>query len=289
MRFFLLILAHADDIEVIFPCEDCAHVSLTSFEEQGHRFCEHFLKKRKTVQPSPKKTANTPRLPSTSGRGMKRKLDMTSDKEQSDAKLQQTIQVNITAKDINAADSAPGSSPGLSPKDKPLAIKGIKKEAEDFLPCPVGACAKTFSSTRLMKTHLSKAHIDVKLFTCEVCGDIFANEDDFGDHVDFHVTGNKKKIPCDHCDQYESDRRRDVRRHMLVCKFNPERKYKCKLCDAELDGKSKIMSHCKTIHKAKGGHFCIFCQKLFTSATGLTKHGCSSSKRPTGKAKSKLD
>nr|CAD7606517.1 unnamed protein product [Timema genevievae] len=95
-----------------------------------------------------------------------------------------------------------------------------------------------------LKYHISSVHLHKKLYICDICGGGYRNSHKFTSHMATH--SEDKRFICGVCDRYFK-RRVDVKHHITRV-------------------------HPKTMGLQKAKLHCSFCENVYTTKEGLTKH-----------------
>ena len=112
-------------------------------------------------------------------------------------------------------------------------------------------------------------HTKEKVVACPVCGNLFANNMKFKDHIVRQTTANvfDPNLVCSFCQKYlPSERllREHVRRHVNTLK--------CPHCDLTCNTPSRLTQHIRFRHMEIKPHECPLCHKKFKTSYSLSDH-----------------
>lgn len=147
-------------------------------------------------------------------------------------------------------------------------LKQHAKDVHDKSDC-TQCCGRNFA-TRIMFYEHVVAHIQPKLFSCEVCAKEFQCRRTMANHM--KETHSELKFPCDQCPvKYPS--LNALRRHQMTHIPMENRVFACKLCDSRFNFRSQLNQHMALKHNnCKEPHVCEVCGKHFTTKANLKNH-----------------
>ncbi len=135
-------------------------------------------------------------------------------------------------------------------------------------------CRSMFESEEKMQWHncrfYNKAREPGKdYFECDLCGERFTRQEQYGDHYSFHM--QERKFPCDQCDYKGKDH--------LALTLHKKRVHEkdcshvCDLCGKSFMNGFELKIHTKRIHyKDKKDFICEQCGQAFTESLSLSVH-----------------
>jgi len=133
-------------------------------------------------------------------------------------------------------------------------------------------CGKTFLSGNILKNHLAKEHLDIKI-QCKNCSKTFHSTKNLKLHMVCHQPGyNDRNYSCDVKDCGKTFLRRSMlRRHIRVVHDGLAPSYKCEYCSKTLSSKMSLRDHTK-IHSGLRPYQCEICQQTFARKNYLISH-----------------
>ena len=94
----------------------------------------------------------------------------------------------------------------------------LKVHADSVVTCQI--CAKTFSRTDNLKTHVIKCHEEnLEQHKCEICEKTFANRRYLKEHMNMHTGAPRKQ--CKYCEK-DFTAKSNLHRHVKKCHPNPK-------------------------------------------------------------------
>ena len=139
---------------------------------------------------------------------------------------------------------------------------------KDYAKYPCDKCPKTFKSSRILQTHLSKVHNfhQLKRFQCMKCPKSF----DFENHLKHHLNNHDiktKELYCDQCDMICSNRS-SLNYHMQK---HLKSNYDCDQCSKSFKSEFGLKYHLK-VHNNQTDFMCHECGKGFITKYKLIHH-----------------
>ena len=139
---------------------------------------------------------------------------------------------------------------------------------KDYAKYPCDKCSKTFKSSRILQTHLSKVHNfhQLKRFQCMKCPKSF----DFENHLKHHLNNHDiktKELYCDQCDMICSNRS-SLNYHMQK---HLKSNYDCDQCSKSFKSEFGLKYHLK-VHNNQTDFMCHECGKGFITKYKLIHH-----------------
>ena len=139
---------------------------------------------------------------------------------------------------------------------------------KDYAMYPCDKCPKTFKSSRILQTHLSKVHNfhQLKRFQCMKCPKSF----DFENHLKHHLNNHDiktKELYCDQCDMICSNRS-SLNYHMQK---HLKSNYDCDQCSKSFKSEFGLKYHLK-VHNNQTDFMCHECGKGFITKYKLIHH-----------------
>ncbi|KAG4079998.1 hypothetical protein HA402_006310 [Bradysia odoriphaga] len=150
-----------------------------------------------------------------------------------------------------------------------------------FLVC----CRKKFFRRIRALEHIAR-HINPREFSCEKCNKIFSDKPALLNHLDSHVSLDKRAYKCDMCED-SFMRKYQLSQHHKARHLPEEKRFVCDECSKAFKSKSILHAHTRNVHNNKNVLMCDVCAKTFKSKQCLQQH-FSKHKSESGEETTKL-
>ncbi|XP_052745480.1 zinc finger protein 271 isoform X4 [Bicyclus anynana] len=145
-----------------------------------------------------------------------------------------------------------------------LAVSSLRAHSENKLfTCDV--CKNVFKQKSLLVKHM-KSHSERKIFTCKFCQLKFTYKSHLLQHVRFHT--GEKPYSCNLCECKFTTKFHLVR-HMRT--HTGEKPYSCNLCEYECSQNSQLVRHMRT-HTGEKPYSCNYCEYKCFRNSQLVSH-----------------
>ncbi|XP_052745482.1 zinc finger protein 436 isoform X6 [Bicyclus anynana] len=206
--------------------------------------------------------------------GIKLETKMEDDSDSSNPHLVETYSIPwpvTTAPNEDDTDednsNALQSETGLKYDNKlhtELAVNSLRAHSENKLfTCDV--CKNVFKQKSLLVKHM-KSHTEQKMFTCNFCQFKFTYRSNLVQHLRFHT--GEKPYSCNLC-EYKFTTKCHLVRHMRT--HTGEKPYSCNLCEYKFTTKYHLLRHMRT-HTGEKPYSCNLCEFKCSQKGNLTKH-----------------
>ena len=142
----------------------------------------------------------------------------------------------------------------------------ISETSVETFSCDI--CQEKFIRNSLLQQHYVLIHRGEKPICCGICGESFANENDFINHTPVHPI--PKPYRCHICKK-GFDNKRYLAPHIRM--HTGEKPYACDECDKCFNVPGSLRIHKQTYHpKGEWSHSCPICDKKFPVTEALSVH-----------------
>ncbi|OWR48568.1 zinc finger protein 208 [Danaus plexippus plexippus] len=145
-------------------------------------------------------------------------------------------------------------------------LETSEKSKKDRIKCP--ECNRyTAENNEQLTRHIRKQHRGENPYQCYMCDYSTYNSVVFEEHIRIHK--GIKPFTCKYC-PHSSASKRNLQKHELI--HRPDNPLKCHKCHYIARHQKGLDWHSRKFHDKNDDDKCQYCNKVFTSASGLAKH-----------------
>ena len=127
-------------------------------------------------------------------------------------------------------------------------------------------CGLMFPNKTKYVIHQNKVHLNLRPFSCEVCGVAFFSKTSLKDHLKVHE--DRRDYSCELCGK-SFKIRQNLKMHMVI--HADQRPYKCEVCNKTFTQNAALKRHAR-IHTGERPFQCHVCSASFNDYSILTRH-----------------